>query len=720
MEDWAKALAGCIEAETKAFGTDILLRGKKLKASVGSIDQTEAFDAAGYVNHEQVVVLLPAHELIQIGGAPDVNEVLEIGSKGYRIQKINALELGHGYDMQCELIPEYVAQQQYPEPTLFTPNIVSELKSGILPNTPTNLEAINKDLPFAPSELQAGRLPTAPSELEAINRDLPLAPSEIELLQLLEPSAPDQVESERSPLEPDQIDAQVEYVDIYLVAGQSNAHGHSATADLSGTDADDINIGFYTSWHDNTSNATTTQYYSDYATTMQLGKTRGDGGESILDSNFFGIEWGFAKRLEASNTTNKEIGILKYAVGASTIDDNASLADWDITKSTECWQGLKNSIADAITAMGEAGKTPVWKGLLWYQGESNAGTDPYIYKQHLNDLCKEIEQELGVTDLPAVFVAPADAGGNDLYVNNAHASLAKSADFYDFIKASDYHDGTYSNVHLSAANMYDAGEAAGIAMESAVAGTSTDVEFEPSSNIHFWIDGDDASLVTENSSTHEVTSVEAKIGNIDILPISKDANPPTIIHEHNAIADRDCFTMSHDREYLQTDGLVTMPTQTHDWFVVAKPNGINNGQDAIWATEAGRAITLIPVGGFKYTWYWNNTIVSSPQGTSSLDGQLSLFCIRWNFNGAHTSTWFNGTQRDSQRSVGSASNFSMVNLRLNFMAQYGASNTTDGNFCEAIVSTDTSNRLEIEGYLAHKWGIANLLPSSHAYKYYAP
>ena len=54
------------------------------------------------------------------------------------------------------------------------------------------------------------------------------------------------------------------------------------------------------------------------------------------------------------------------------------------------------------------------------------------------------------------------------------------------------------------------------------------------------------------------------------------------------------------------------------------------------------------------------------------------------------------------------------------MAQYGATNATDGNLCEAIVSTATGDREKIEGYLAHKWGISNLLPSGHAYKYYAP
>lgn len=695
MDNWAKAIAESIVVENDAFGEEIYFKNKVIKATVGATTQTQALEVAGYLESENLNVQLPRLELIGLQGKPLVNEILEIRGKGFRVTNIRIMEQSTGYDLTCEHIPDYVVTR-INEPTLFQPNKPSEVEVIGSPTKPDNL-VVKQITTYQPRNVQSELLsPYRPSEVDA-TLEIPTAP-----------------------INPSQVQAEINNVELYLIAGQSNAHGHSPISDLSGTQLDDINIGFYTSWHQGTSNATSTQYYSDYVAKMELGKTRGDDSESTLDSDYFGIEWGFAKALEASNTNNTEIGIIKYAVGASSIDDDVALSDWDLASTTECWQGLKNTFVNSYLELLSQGKNPVWKGFLWYQGESDSQTEPYLYKQALNDLCKEIETELGITNLPAVFIAPADASGNDLYVNNAHSSLAKSEDFYDFIKASDYHDGTYNSVHLSAQNMYDAGIAAGNAMANAVAGTATDVEFEPTTNIDFWIDGDDASLVTEDSSTHVVSSVSAKAGNIDILPISKDSNPVEIIHEHNAIADRDCFTMSHDREYLQTDGSVTMPTSTQDWFIVAKPNGINNGQDSLWATEIGRAITLIPVGGYKYVWYWNNVAVSSAQGTTSLDGELSLFCIRWNFNGQHTSTWFNGTQRDSQRSIGTASNFSMVNLRHNFMAQYGASNTTDGNFCEALVSRSTSDRVKIEGYLAHKWGIANKLPSSHTYKYYAP
>ena len=57
-------------------------------------------------------------------------------------------------------------------------------------------------------------------------------------------------------------------IDIYLLAGQSNAHGHYCSNiryPLIQLSQDGL---FYTSWHNNTSNASTQQYYSDWASSL--------------------------------------------------------------------------------------------------------------------------------------------------------------------------------------------------------------------------------------------------------------------------------------------------------------------------------------------------------------------------------------------------------------------------------------------------------------------
>ena len=70
-------------------------------------------------------------------------------------------------------------------------------------------------------------------------------------------------------------------IDLFILAGQSNAHGHADVSDLTSAQATQDGL-FYTSWHNSTGNAETTQYYSPWATSLVAGSTRGDDGSSSL------------------------------------------------------------------------------------------------------------------------------------------------------------------------------------------------------------------------------------------------------------------------------------------------------------------------------------------------------------------------------------------------------------------------------------------------------
>ena len=107
-------------------------------------------------------------------------------------------------------------------------------------------------------------------------------------------------------------------IDMFILAGQSNAHGHADVVDLTSAQATQDGL-FYTSWHDNTSNAESTQNYSSWATSLVAGSTRGDSN-NLVNSTKFGPELGFVSRANAINLTTQPIGILKYAVGASELN----------------------------------------------------------------------------------------------------------------------------------------------------------------------------------------------------------------------------------------------------------------------------------------------------------------------------------------------------------------------------------------------------------------
>ena len=70
-------------------------------------------------------------------------------------------------------------------------------------------------------------------------------------------------------------------VDIFILAGQSNAHGHSEISGLTTPQKTQTGL-FYTSWHDSTSNAETTQYFSGIAEQLVAGSTRGDASKPTI------------------------------------------------------------------------------------------------------------------------------------------------------------------------------------------------------------------------------------------------------------------------------------------------------------------------------------------------------------------------------------------------------------------------------------------------------
>ncbi len=76
----------------------------------------------------------------------------------------------------------------------------------------------------------------------------------------------------------------------------------------------------------------------------------------------------------------------------------------------------------------------------------------------------------------------------------------------------------------------------------------------------------------------------------------------------------------------------------------------------------------------------------------------------------------------SSTSTGSLSD-SSVTATLNIFSRNGASVFSDGELHELIIYNaplSDSDREKVEGYLAHKWGLASSLPTGHPYKASAP
>ena len=184
-------------------------------------------------------------------------------------------------------------------------------------------------------------------------------------------------------------------IDIYLIAGQSNAHGYSQVQYL--TDEQKTQDGlFYTSWHTNNTNASDTQNFSEWATSLVAGQTTGG------TTTRFGPELGFVERSHNNNlTVGQPLGVIKYGVGSSTLWDRGdNWSDWDLTavgyRRGDALRGFKLAIADAITKLTAQNYTFRIAGMVWWQGESE-GQLATEGMTHLTDLIAHIRTYLKTT-----------------------------------------------------------------------------------------------------------------------------------------------------------------------------------------------------------------------------------------------------------------------------------------------------------------------------------
>ena len=228
-------------------------------------------------------------------------------------------------------------------------------------------------------------------------------------------------------------------IDVYLIAGQSNASG-CTNVDLYGAAETDAH---YLAGYDNI-------YYmgsagANYSNKKDFGLARAGLGES---NGRMGPELGMAKGL--SEYYNRESGkkavMIKYAVGGTSLQDyvgglNASDGNWcppswfkDHTKANAVLSsGLYNKFMVEFqqrwAELKAMGYEPEVKGLYWMQGESDRGAEE-TYKKLFQLLISDMRADLtkysgqDCSEMP-VFIGEISRTCQDAYV----ATMASNAKF---------------------------------------------------------------------------------------------------------------------------------------------------------------------------------------------------------------------------------------------------------------------------------------------------
>ena len=524
-------------------------------------------------------------------------------------------------------------------------------------------------------------------------------------------------------------------INVYLLAGQSNAVGQALLSDLTTAQKAPSDALFYHSRHVHPTNATSTQLYQDtWATEVKAGDLAtytnytnstlaNQGSDNILR---FGPEIGFAKRaLDISLNSGGEIGILKYAVGGTSLTNNygspvTSQSDWDIdpqyanatTREGDCWRGFKLAIADGLSKLTTEGYTYRLAGMLWWQGENGATST------ELNAFIAEVRSHLSTTytldtpssQFPVVIVGEEGVTGGDWGLDfKTNVAIPDSYIGYIDNFAAELHPGGSSSASLrdvdsSGINdMYEMGTLFADKMASAITGTTDggSATFTPSdltTTPTVWLDASDSATITHNSNA--VSEWADKSGNGYDGTQSTASLQPTYDSANGTIS-------------FDTTDAITSTTPTgwnpQDVYIVAR---WTSGGSA-FPNWAGLFCGNHHTGG--------NIGILGRSGTTNLYGG---WANNYFLNGTSTTVnnVFNTMQSDFIMSI---SKNSTLNLN-GFVIGQDRLNTTrgwGGWIGEVVVfnyKLSDADREKVEGYLAHKWSLTSNLPSSHPYKSSAP
>ena len=249
-------------------------------------------------------------------------------------------------------------------------------------------------------------------------------------------------------------------VDMFIVMGQSNADGKATFADL------DTETGRNLQSLDRTGTLIHTSYI-DHAEKFYVEGTWGNinpGTNAAADGRKFGPELGFSDTVKAivdgggDATYSKPVAILKFAKGATSL-----AVDW-AAPNGDCYVAMIQDIPNGKFDLGQFGSGYKFniRGMIWYQGESDAGnqTNANNYETNLTNFIADVRNRFNRPTLPIMICKVSYSLSPPAYldtVRQAQQNVADADPNIDIIDTDPYPK--FDGVHLDETGMYELGEA---------------------------------------------------------------------------------------------------------------------------------------------------------------------------------------------------------------------------------------------------------------------
>ena len=230
--------------------------------------------------------------------------------------------------------------------------------------------------------------------------------------------------------------ASAEHYDVYFLAGQSNAGGHGYVSDAYSWFSPQGDPGLVefgkTEYLDEQPDAI---FYHWRGGNPSVGRptlwdARSDGwipmkaGYDLYEYNSgnptalgnvivnhpFGAEVSFAKRMMELQPEHK-VAVIKYSQGATALGTATSPGAWgpaagrnyNITSyasAGHCYAGFMECADIALQELESQGDTYTICGMLWHQGESDAGLSTQVYKERLQEFITAIREDFALPKMP--------------------------------------------------------------------------------------------------------------------------------------------------------------------------------------------------------------------------------------------------------------------------------------------------------------------------------
>ncbi len=246
------------------------------------------------------------------------------------------------------------------------------------------------------------------------------------------------------------------------------------------------------------------------------------------------------------------------------------------------------------------------------------------------------------------------------------------------------------------------------------------IPYNLNAKLSFWLDANDSSTITHAAGA--VSQWTDKSGNYHSLTQDDTASKPTT----GAASQNGLNVISFDGGDLLKRNYSNILEYDQTWFIVARVDtgGIDNNGDSLisygggldgrWELRANNASNFTSKIAKNGSW-----LQGTETKTITLD-QYHIFTISFDTISSTISNWVDGELRTNALSdpIGLAE-MQKITLMGN---RQNTPQTLGGKVAEVICmrSVDPSERLKLEGYLAHKWDINGTLYAGHPHIASAP